>query len=132
MPMKDYNGHEPNTFVAGADLSSQAIYSAMKLHSTENQVVVCAADTDICIGVLLNQPGSGEGAQVQPLIPGDTIPFIANEAISLAAKIGVVSHRATDATLTAGDTLYGVAREAAAAQDDLFGVFITGVALEHD
>jgi hypothetical protein len=52
------------TFIAGADLSAKK-YHAVKLHTTENQVVAAAAGQGI--GVLMNAPQAGEAAEVAML-----------------------------------------------------------------
>lgn len=57
-------GPEPvkYSFEAGADLSAKQFYF-VKL-SANNKVVVCAAVTDVPIGVLQNKPTSGQTAEV--------------------------------------------------------------------
>ena len=52
--------------VAGADLSDYQYY-LVKLNSTAQQVVRCDAVTDIPIGILQNDPESGEAAEVMAL-----------------------------------------------------------------
>ena len=51
------------TFIAGESLTA-AQYKFMKLNGTDNTVVICAATTDIPIGVLQNNPASGGAANV--------------------------------------------------------------------
>lgn len=56
-PFQKLVGH-----VAGADLSAKQ-YHFVKLN-TSKQVVICAATTDLPIGVLQNKPTSGQAAEV--------------------------------------------------------------------
>lgn len=51
------------SYKAGADLSAKQYYF-MKI-SAENTVTVCAATTDIAIGILQNDPTSGQAAIVR-------------------------------------------------------------------
>ena len=50
------------SLVAGADLSAKQYYF-VKLNSS-GQAVVCAAVTDIPVGILQNTPGSGKVAEI--------------------------------------------------------------------
>jgi hypothetical protein len=59
-------------------------YSMVKLDSTEGQVVVTAATTDIAIGVALNTAASGEEVQVQT---AGVAPVLVSAAIALAAEV---------------------------------------------
>lgn len=56
------------TAVAGADLSAKQ-YHFVKLNA-DNQVIVCAAATDIPCGVLQNTPASGDAAEL--VVIGET------------------------------------------------------------
>jgi len=51
---------------AGADLSSSQ-YCTVKMASTAGQVIICAAATDVPVGVLQNKPTSGQAAEVATL-----------------------------------------------------------------
>lgn len=79
-----YEGQQVRTtFKAGADLSAKQFY-AVKLDSTEGQVIACAGTTDKPIGILQNSPASGGEAIV---------------AISGISKVN------SDAALALGDTI---------------------------
>lgn len=79
-----YEGQQVRvSFKAGADLSAKQFY-AVKLDSTEGQVVACAGTTDKPIGILQNAPTSGAEAVV---------------AISGVSKVN------SDAALALGDTI---------------------------
>ena len=59
----DDPGVDIGTFTASADLSAKQFY-IVKM-SGDNTVTVCAAVTDVPIGVLQNKPASGEQAVVR-------------------------------------------------------------------
>ena len=64
------------SFVAGATLASSQ-YHGVKLNANR-QVIVCAADTDIPAGIVLNDPASGAEAEVLvvgrcPVVLGETL-----------------------------------------------------------
>lgn len=51
-------------YVAGADLTGYQ-YCLVK-RSAANTVIICTADTDLAIGVLYNEPYTGEPAEIVP------------------------------------------------------------------
>lgn len=73
------------TLVAGADLSA-AQYKFVKISG--GQAVVCAAATDIPIGVLQNAPTSGQEAEV--CVVGGT-KIVGSASISAGALVGTTS-----------------------------------------
>lgn len=87
------------TLVAGADLSS-AQYKFVKLNSS-GQAVICAAATDIPIGVLQNDPASGAEAEV--LVVGGT-KIVAGAAIGEGALLGTSSAGKAVALVAGTDT----------------------------
>lgn len=91
------------TLVAGADLSA-AQYKFVKLNSS-GQAVLCAAATDVPIGVLQNAPISGQEAEV--LIVGGT-KIVAGAAITLPNAIGTDSSGKAVALATSDTTKYVV------------------------
>lgn len=70
------------SFTAGADLSAKQ-YNFVKISGTG--VVIVAADTDVPIGVLLNDPASGETAAV--CVSG-VVKLEASAAITAGAVLG--------------------------------------------
>jgi hypothetical protein len=74
---------QKRSFVAGADLSAKQFYF-VKL-SASNTVVLCAAATDVPIGVLQNTPTSGDAADV--CVYGETKVSSA-AALAAGATIG--------------------------------------------
>ena len=87
------------TLVAGADLSA-AQYKFVKM-SADNTCVLCSAATDAPIGVLQNDPASGEEASV--LVIGGT-KLVAGAAIAAGVKIGTSSTGKADAKVAGTDT----------------------------
>lgn len=105
------------TLVAGADLSAKQYYF-VKLNSS-GQAILCAAATDVPIGVLQNAPTSGQEAEV--LIVGGT-KLVASAAISLPAQIGTASTGKAAALVAGTDTtkyVAGALISAAAADADV-------------
>jgi hypothetical protein len=100
-------------FTAGADLSAKQ-YFFVKL-SAANTVTVCAAATDIPIGVLQNAPESGQTAVVRPF--GIT-KLYAGGAISAGNLIGTDSAGEADAKTSGTDTTNYVCGQALTAADD--------------
>ena len=106
---------------AGADLSAKQ-YTFVKLSSAT--VISAAAATDLPIGVLLNDPASGETAAVA--VSG-VVKLKASAAISVGALVGTTS-TGTGVSLTAGtDTtkyILGRAITAAGAAGDIITVAV--------
>jgi len=110
------------TLKAGADLSSSQ-YHFMKLDSS-GDAVVCSGVTDIPIGVLQNDPGDGEEAEI--MATGIT-KLSADSAITIADSLGTSTDGQAD-TIAAGTdiTVYlvGQALQAAGAAAVIFSALI--------
>lgn len=106
---------------AGADLSTKQ-YTFVKLSGST--VISAAAATDLPIGVLLNDPASGETAAVA--VSG-VVKLKASAAIAVGALVGTTS-TGTGVTLVAGtDTtkyILGRAVTAAGAAGDIITVAV--------
>ncbi len=103
--------------VAGADLSALQYYY-VKL-STTDTVVVCAAATDVPIGVLQNAPTSGQAAEI--MVTGIT-KVNSNAALSIGNLIGTAADGQADAKTAGTDTteyVVGVVLEASGAAGEL-------------
>jgi hypothetical protein len=87
------------TRVAGADLSSSQYYY-VKL-STTDTVVVCAAATDVPIGILQNAPASGAEATI--MVTGIS-KVNSNAALSIGNLIGTSGDGQADAKTAGSDT----------------------------
>jgi|TARA_R110002020_G_scaffold2230_4_gene10438 hypothetical protein len=87
------------TRVAGADLSSSQYYF-VKL-STTDTVVVCAAATDIPIGILQNAPTSGQEATI--MVTGIS-KVSADAALAIGQLIGTAADGQADAKTVGTDT----------------------------
>ena len=98
------------TRVAGADLSS-AQYKYVKL-STTDTVILCAAATDVPIGILQNAPASGAEATI--MVTGIS-KVSSDAALSIGNQIGTSADRQADAKTAGSDTteyVVGVVLEA--------------------
>ncbi len=98
------------TRVAGADLSS-AQYKYVKL-STTDTVILCAAATDVPIGILQNAPASGAEATI--MVTGIS-KVSSDAALSIGNQIGTSADGQADAKTAGSDTteyVVGVVLEA--------------------
>lgn len=102
-------------FTASADLSAKQ-YHFVKL-SGNNTVTVCAAITDVPIGVLQNNPTSGQAAEV--CLFGVT-KVVADGTLAAGDRIGTSADGQADAIVAGTDTTVttvGQALNAASAGD---------------
>ena len=122
--MADSNhvGVSPINFKAGGTIG---INTAVKLDSTENQVVVTSAITDVCIGFATQSAVSGDSVPVQ--IFGKA-KAVASAAISLAAQLMPTASGSGKVSTAAGATAIscGVALQAAGADGDTIEVLFAG------
>jgi len=98
------------TRVAGADLSSDQ-YKYVKL-STTDTVILCAAATDVPIGILQNAPASGAEATI--MVTGIS-KVSSDAALSIGNLIGTSADGQADAKTSGSDTteyVVGVVLEA--------------------
>jgi hypothetical protein len=105
------------TRVAGADLSALQYYY-VKL-STTNTVIVCAAATDVPIGILQNAPTSGQDATI--MVTGIS-KVNSNAALSIGDAIGTAADGQADAKVAGTDTTeyaVGVVLEASGGAGEL-------------
>lgn len=118
-------GFETGALLAGADLSSSQ-FLFVKMHTTANQVVKCATDAEIYLGVLQNEPASGSEARV--MTTGVT-KVVAGGAISVGDKIGTdtAGKAKTIETTTGadvGDYFGAVALESASAANEVIAILL--------
>ena len=107
------------TLVAGGDLSAKQFHF-VKLNSS-GQAVICAAITDIPVGILQNKPTSGQEAEI--MVNGIS-KLVADGTIDEGNLIGTSNDGQGDAIVAGSDgTVYtvGQALEAAAA-GEIFAV----------
>jgi hypothetical protein len=107
---------------AGADLSLSQ-YRFVKLNAS-GDAVVCAAITDKPVGVLQNDPGLGEEAEI--LVTGIT-KLSADGIIAIAAELGTSADGQADSIVSGTDTTVfkvGQALEAAAAAGVLIAALV--------
>jgi hypothetical protein len=113
------------TRVAGADLSALQYYF-VKL-STTDTVVVCAAATDVPIGILQNAPTSGQEATI--MVTGIS-KVNSNAALSIGDLIGTAGDGQADAKVPGTDTteyVVGVVLEASGAAGELATATVNGL-----
>jgi hypothetical protein len=96
-----YKGSQPFkiTLEAGADLSSSQYYF-VKLNAS-GKAVVCAGATDIPVGVLQNNPTSGQAAEI--VVVGLT-KVSSNAALAIGDLIGTSADGQADAKTAGTDT----------------------------
>lgn len=87
------------SFIAGGDLSAKQYYF-VKI-SADNTVVICAAATDVPIGVLQNAPASGGVAEV--CMVGVT-KVNSDAALTAGNRIGTAADGQADAKTAGTDT----------------------------
>lgn len=108
--------------VASATLAASQ-YKAVKMASTAGQVKVCSAATDVCIGLVQNDPAAGEPA----LVAGFGYPLAV-----LAASVTVGAHLAPNTTgqlaitTTDNDMACAIAIEASSSAGEIHPVHFTG------
>lgn len=118
------NGGIPG-LVAGANLASSQ-YKVVKFASTAGQVVVVSATTDSAIGILQNDPASGQPAIIAG--PGDIGIALAGAAdIAQGEFLGFNTTAQVADHTTAGRFVIGRALKASTAVNDEIPVLIQGV-----
>lgn len=108
----------PLSFVAGGTIAQ---YRAVKLHTTEGQVVASAAIADLSIGASLESASTGGLVPVQNF---GKVKLTASAAITLGDQVMVTAAGAGKVSTAAGATAksIGVALQAALADGDIIEV----------
>ena len=110
---------------AGADLSA-AQYTYVKINASDN-VVQCAAATDVPLGILQNSPASGSEATI--MVTGVS-KVVADGVIALGALVGTSADGQADSkTVVTDNTEYvvGQALQAAAGAGEIIAVTVNGL-----
>jgi len=107
-------------FTASGDLSSSQ-YKLVKLASTAGQVILGAAATDICVGVLYNEPTDGEAAQIAI---GPVVKVQAEASVSVGTYVASNSTGQVQATTTTSDDVFGFLLEGSTSAGDLVSVLV--------
>lgn len=119
--MATYNtlGVSPQSFIAGAAISQ---YRAVKLDSTEGQVIASAAIADLTIGASME--AATASGQLIPVQQFGKVKLTASAAISLGDQVMVTAAGAGKISTAAGATAksIGVALQAAGADGDIIEV----------
>ena len=104
--------------LAGADLSS-AQHTFVK-YDANGDVVQCDTQGEQAVGVLRDDPGSGEPASVGR---AGTLKVVAGEAVTAGNLVGTdASGQALDGSLTTGDIFLGVALDDASGAGEVIRV----------
>lgn len=108
------------SYPSDADYSADGTGQFRAVKRTATGVVLCGANEAVVLGILQNDPKTGEGATVKTQ---ETSKAIAGAAVTVNARL------ATDAAgrlvaATSGQNVCAVALEAAAASGDQFAVRI--------
>lgn len=125
MPVTSYEvpGFKLGTLKAGADLSSTGQYRFVTLDAN-GDVVLCSAITDEPVGVLQNDPGLGEEAEV--MVTGVT-KLEADSAIAIGDELGTSADGQADTIASGTDTTVykvGKALQAASGAGVIFAALI--------
>ena len=111
--------------VAGEDLSSGQ-YKVVKHASTAGQVVAVSATTDSAIGILQNDPASGEAASVAG--PGSVAKALAGtSSIAAGDVLGYNTTGQVEDHTTDGRFILAQAQEAAGSSGDVITVTVQGL-----
>lgn len=107
--------------LAGADLDAKQYYPVRLAATTAKTVLVAAAATAALIGILQNDPKSGEAASV---VCSGLTKSVAGGAIAPGDMITVNSTGQCVATTTANNKVIGKAVTAATTAGDLFELIV--------
>lgn len=110
--------------VASADLSAKQ-YFAVKLHTTEDQIALGAAVTDVCLGILQDKPKSGEAGRVRVLGVSKGVSKGDGTAIAIGDKLGTDTNGKLVKAHTADRPIIGVALEASTTDGKVISVLLT-------
>lgn len=110
----------PQTFVAGADLSTTGQYRFVELGSG-GTITVCNAAGEAAIGVLQNKPGSGQAGNVACV--GSRTKVIAGAGVTAGAKV-TTDNQGRAVTAASGNHVHGTACSTADAAGDVIEVLL--------
>lgn len=121
--MANFNtqGTTPAGFIAGGTIAQ---YRLVKLDSTQGQVVVTSAITDVGVGASMQSASSGDTVPVQTF---GKVKLTASAAISIGAEVMPTAAGSGKVMTSAGATAVsiGLALEAAGADGDIIEVMLT-------
>lgn len=110
-------GFKPGVLTASADLSAKQ-WLFVKV-SGAGTVTVCAASTDVPVGVLQNKPTSGQEAEID--MDGIT-KVVAGAAVSAGAEVMSDANGKAITAATAGNRIAGVALSAAGGAGEIIAI----------
>lgn len=97
-------------------------YSVVKAASTAGAVIVGAAATDKILGVLMNDPASGQEAEVAC---SGVVRVLAEASVAAGDHVACSTTGRAKTTTTANDHVLGVAAEASGAAGDYITVVVS-------
>jgi len=107
--------------LASATLAAKQYY-CVKLASTAGEVIVGAAATDVCFGIVQNDPGAAEEALIA--IHG-AVKASAEASVSYGDELACSTTGRVKTTTTENDDVIGIALEASSAAGDIIGILLT-------
>jgi hypothetical protein len=108
-------------FVASATLAA-AQFKIVKLASTAGQVKLAAAATDPIVGVLNNNPGAAEAAEIQYT---GVAKVLAETSVGIGDLVAASSTGRAKTTTTGNDKVLGRALDASGQAGDLIRVLLS-------
>lgn len=105
--------------VASASLAAKQ-YHVVALASTAGEVIVAAAGTSKCLGILQNDPAAGEPTSI---VAFGLTKAVAEASVSAGALLTANSTGQVQATTTANDQIVGRALSASVNAGDMIDVF---------
>ena len=106
--------------IASSTLASKQFYP-VKLSSTAGTVTLCSAATDAVIGVLMNDPGTGEAAEVAFC---GLVQVAAEASQSAGTFVAASSTGRAKTTTSANDDAFGKLIDASSSAGDLVRVIL--------
>ena len=110
--------------VASADLSAKQFF-AVKLHSTEGQIALGAAATDVCLGILQDKPKAGEAGRVRIHGISKAVSDGSGTAIGIGDKVGTNTLGKVVKAHTTDRPILGTALSASSADGTIINVLLT-------
>ena len=110
--------------VAGADLSAKQ-YMIVSYASTAGEVIAAAGTNETYVGILQNDPGDGEAAEI--VVGGESYAVASDGSITVGLALDSDSTGRVNSTATDDRNIIGRALEASAAAGDLIRIQVTGL-----
>ena len=122
--MANNNALHLTGLVASADYSTTGQFYAVKLASTDGQITVCSSTLDVAIGILQNDPASGQEADV--LVFGESMAYVGPSDVAIGDVLTSNTTGQLEDTTTDNHVVIARALEASSASGDLVQVLVLG------